>query len=349
MRIPRGSTIRRKVVSLGVLTLAILTPALSQPSGPRTADWRVVKSIPVAGDGGFDYIVFEPTMRRLYVSHGTKVDVLEAATGKAVGSIADTPGVHGIAIVPELQRGFTTNGGNGTVSVFDTTSLQTTATITVDPHPDFVFYDRALKRVFVCHGDAAEITVIDPKTSQVTSKIALVGGAEAAVIDRTNGYVNLEQEASVVHFDASKMKVLHTWPITGCKTPTGLAMDTASGRLFIGCRSKVLAVMEAATGNVVTTLPIGAGVDAVVFDPATHLIFASNGEGTVSVIEQRGANEYVKLPDITTEAGAKTMAYDPKSQHLYLSTAERAPVPEGSAQRPVPKPGTFHVLVVGAR
>jgi DNA-binding beta-propeller fold protein YncE len=311
--------------------------------------FKVSKRYPVPGNGGFDYIVFDGSSNRLYVSHGTVVNVLDADSGKVVGTIEDTPGVHGIAIVPDLQRGFTTNGGDSTISVFDTETFKTIKKLPVDKDPDFVFYDGRLKRVLVCHGDAAQITAIDPAKESIVGKIPLGGGAEAAVVDaKGDGYVNLEEESVVVNFDPSALKVKQKWPISGCKTPTGLALDGRNSRLFIGCRSKVLAVMDSTNGKVISTLPIGDRVDAVAFDSADNLIFASNGDGTVSVIRQRSPAQYESVGDITTQKSAKTMAYDPKTKRLFLSGAEMEQVPAAGGQRARtrPKPGTFNVLVV---
>jgi DNA-binding beta-propeller fold protein YncE len=311
--------------------------------------FKVTKQYPVPGNGGFDYIVFDSQTNRLYVSHGTQVDVLDANSGKAIGTLKDTPGVHGIAIVPELHRGFTTNGGDATVSVFDTKTLKTEKVIPVDKDPDFTLFDPNTGRVLVCHGDAAEITVIDPKKEAVIGKIPLGGGAEAAVVkDATTGFVNLEEESEVVRFNPKDLKVEAKWPITGCKTPTGLAFDSANSRLFIGCRSKVLAVMDATNGKVITTLPIGDGVDAVAYDGQNKRIYASNRDGTVSVIQQRGPNQYESVGAIKTQPSAKTMAFDEKSGRLFLSAAEMEPAPAAAGQRARmrPKPGTFHVLVV---
>lgn len=326
-----------------LLAVAALCVAAEAPG------FKMTKKYPVPGDSGFDYIFFDNSSNRLYVSHGTKVDVVDADSGKVLGKIEDTPGVHGIAIVPSLHRGFTTNGGNATVSVFDTDTFKTIKTISVAKDPDFVFYDPKTKRVLVCHGDAAAITAIDPEKETVIGKIDLGGGAEAAVVNgKGTGFVNLEESATLISFDPQGLSVKQKWPITGCKTPTGLAMDVANARLFIGCRSKVLAVMDADSGKVIATLPIGERVDAVAFDADNKLIFASNGDGTVSVIRQKSANEYESVGDIQTQKSAKTMAFDPKSKRLFLSAAEMEtpPAAEGQRVRPRPKPGTFAVLVV---
>jgi DNA-binding beta-propeller fold protein YncE len=325
------------------IAIAVLCAAADAPG------FKVTKKYPVPGNGGFDYIVFDSSSNRLYVSHGTEVDVLDADSGKVLGKVEDTPGVHGIAIVPNLHRGFTTNGGNATISVFDTDTFKTIKKISVAKDPDFTFYDPQTKRVLVCHGDAAAITAIDPEKQEIIGKIDLGGGAEAAVLDgKGTGFVNLEEEATVVSFDPQRLTVDKRWPITGCKTPTGLALDASNTRLFIGCRSKVLAIMDTSNGKVITTLPIGERVDAVAFDAENNLIFASNGDGTVSVVHQKGPNQYESVGDIRTQQSAKTMAFDSKTKRLFLSAAEMEPAsnPNGQRSRMRPKPGSFTVLVV---
>ncbi len=325
----------------------ILAAVATLATAAEAPGFKLTKKYPVPGDGGFDYIVFDGSANRVYASHGTEVDVLDADSGKLLGKVEDTPGVHGIAIVPNLHRGFVTNGGNATVSVFDTETFKTLTKIPVAKDPDFVLYDPLSKRVLVCHGDAAQITAIDPEKQAVAGKIDLGGGAEAAVVNgRGQGFVNLEESAMVVSFDPQALEMIHRWPITGCKTPTGLAMDTANDRLFIGCRSKVLAVMDAGNGKVITTLPIGERVDAVAFDADNKLIFASNWDGTVSVVRQKSANEYESAGDIQTQKSAKTMAFDPKTKRLFLSAAEMVPPASGQGSRMRPKPGSFTVLVV---
>jgi outer membrane protein assembly factor BamB len=309
--------------------------------------FNVTKKYAVPGDGGFDYIVFDASMNRLYVSHGTKVDVLDADSGKVLGKVDNTPGVHGIAIVPALHRGFTTNGGDSTVTVFDTESFRAIAKIPVAKDPDFIFYDPQTGHVLVCHGDAAKITAIDPEKAAVAGEIELGGGAEAAVVDgKGSGFVNLEKESTVVAFDPKTFGVKQKWPIAGCKTPTGLAMDTQNARLFIGCRSKVLAVMDANNGNVIATLPIGDRVDAVAYDSVSKLIFASNGDGTLSVIRQETPDKYEQAGTVLTQPTAKTMAFDPKTKRVFLSASETEVFETNGRSRTRPKPGSFTVLVV---
>jgi len=332
--------------AFSLFVLMLLAAACVAADAPG---FKVAKRYPVPGDGGFDYIVFDSSSDRLYVSHGNEVNVLDANSGKVIGKIENTPGVHGIAVVPDLHRGFITDGKSATVTVFDTKTLQARKTIKVDGDPDFVFYDPQTKRIFVCHGDASEISAIDPEKEQVVGRIPLGAGAEAAVLDgKGNGFVNLEDTAEVVNFGPQGLTVKHKWPITGCKTPTGLDMDRASNRLFIGCRSRVLAVMDGSNGKVITTLPIGDHVDAVAYDADNKIIFASNGDGTVSVIHQKSADEYESVGDIPTQKTAKTMAMDPKTKRLFLSAAEMESVPGASGERGQmrPKPGSFNVLVV---
>jgi DNA-binding beta-propeller fold protein YncE len=315
--------------------------------GADAPGFKVAQRFAVPGDGGFDYVTYDASSNRVYASHGTEVDVLDASSGKLLGKVEDTPGVHGIAIVPGLHRGFTTNGGESMVSVFDTNTFKTIKKIAVDKDPDFVFYDPSTKRVLVCHGDAAAITAIDPEKESVIGKVGLGGGAEASVVNgKGTGFVNLEEEAEVVAYDPQALTVKAKYPITGCKTPTGLAMDTVNSRLFIGCRSKVMAVMNADTGSVITTLPIGTRVDAVTFDADNKLIFCSNGDGTISVIRQKTPDEYESVGDIRTQESAKTMALDPKSKRMFLSAAEIVPPPAGTKGRGKPKPGSFTILVV---
>ena len=328
-------------LSIALFTLAALAMAADAPG------FKLSKRFPVPGDGGFDYVTFDPSSNRVYTSHGTEVDVLDAGSGNLLGRVQNTPGVHGIAIVPSLHRGFTTNGGESMVSVFDTNTFETIKKIPVDKDPDFILYDPHSKRVLVCHGDSAVITAIDPEKESVIGKVALGGGAEASVVDGNGtGFVNLEEEAEVVAYDPQALTVKAKYPITGCKTPTGLAIDAAHSRLFIGCRSKVMAVMNADTGKVITTLPIGTRVDAVAFDADNKLVFCSNGDGTISVIRQKSPDEYESVGDIKTQESAKTMALDPKTKRMFLSAAEMVPPPAGQKGRPTPKTGSFTILVV---
>ncbi len=297
------------------------------------ADYQIMKKIPIPGQGSWDYLAVDEAARRLYVSHGTQVEVLDVDSGTVVGNIPNTPGVHGIAIAPELGRGFVSNGQSSTVTIFDLKTLKRIADVTTGKKPDAIIYDPATSRVFAFNGESDSATAIDAATGKVAGTVDLGGGPEFAVADG-KGYVfnNLEDESLVLKIDSRKLTVEQRWPAAPCGKPASLAMDRENRRLFVGCRSKVMAVMNADTGQVITTLPIGDHVDATAFDPETKLIFNSNGEGTVTAIHQDGPDKYSVVETVKTLPRAKTMALDPKTHQLFLSTAES---------------GQFEVLVVG--
>jgi len=297
------------------------------------ADYQITKKIPIPGQGSWDYLAVDEAARRLYVSHGTQVEVLDVDSGTVVGNIPNTPGVHGIAIAAELGRGFASNGQSSTVTIFDLKTLKRIADVTTGKKPDAIIFDPATSRMFAFNGESDSATAIDAATGKVAGTVDLGGGPEFAVADG-KGYVfnNLEDEGLVVKIDSRKLTVEQRWPTAPCAKPASLAMDRENRRLFIGCRSKVMAVMNADMGQVITTLPIGDHVDATVFDPETKLIFNSNGEGTVTAIHQDGPDKYSVVETVKTLPRAKTMALDPKTHQLFLSTAES---------------GQFEVLVVG--
>jgi YVTN family beta-propeller protein len=269
----------------------------------------------------------------LYVSHGTQVEVIDVDSGNIVGTIPKTLGVHGIAIAPELGRGFVSNGQSSTVTIFDLKTLKPIADVPTGQKPDAIIFDPATSRVFAFNGASNSATAIDAATGKAVGTVDLGGGPEYATADG-NGFVynNLEDESLVLKIDSRKLTVDKRWPAAPCASPSSMAIDRANHRLFIGCRSKVMAVMNADTGQVITTLPIGDHVDATAFDPATKLIFNSNGEGTITVIRQDGPDKYSVVETVKTLPKAKTMALDPKTHRLFLSTAES---------------GQFEVLVVG--
>ena len=295
--------------------------------------YSVTKKIPIPGQGSWDYLAVDEAARRLYVSHGTQVEVIDVDSGNIVGSIPKTLGVHGIAIAPESGRGFVSNGQSATVTIFDLKTLQPISEVPVGKKPDAIIYDPATSRVFAFNGDSNSATAIDAASGKVAGTVELGGGPEYAVADG-KGYVfdNLEDESLVLKINARDLKVEQRWPAAPCAKPSSIAMDPANRRLFVGCRSKVMAVMNADTGQVITTLPIGDHVDATAFDPETNLIFNSNGEGTISVIHEDSPDKYSAVETVKTLPRAKTMALDSKTHRLFLSTAEN---------------GQFEVLVVG--
>jgi DNA-binding beta-propeller fold protein YncE len=309
--------------------------ALASPSIAAAKDFAVTKKIPVPGQGSWDYLTVDDGARRLYVSHGTQVEVLDVDSGAIVGKIENTPGVHGIAIAPELGRGFVSDGQSSAVTIFELRTLKTIADVPVGKKPDAIIYDPATSRVFAFNGDSSSATAIDAATGKVAGMVDLGGGPEFAVADGS-GYVynNLEDASVVLKINARSLKVEQRWPTAPCASPSSIAMDRPNRRLFIGCRSKVMAVMNADTGKVVATLPIGDHVDATAFDPESRLIFNSNGEGTITVIHEDSPDKYSAVETVKTLPKAKTMALDPKTHQLFLSTAEA---------------GQFEVLVVGNR
>lgn len=314
--------------------------------------YKVVARYPVAGTGGFDYLTLDVSARRLYVSHGTQVDVVDPDSGRVVGAIADTPGVHGIAIAPASHHGFTSNGRENKVSMFDPATLKLIKKIDVGMGPDGIYYDPRTERVFTNNHGSHDISAIDARTGEVVGTVKAEGDGESAVIGADGLiYVNSEDTNEVMVFDPKSLEVKKRFPIGVAETPTGLAYDAKTNRLFIGCRDKpTMVVMDAATGKVITSFPIGAGVDFAAFDPDAGLIFFSCGDGTLNIFHEKSANEYEDAGAVKTQPSAKTLAFDPKTKKVFLSAAEyeEAPAasPAGRARRSV-KPGSFVVLVVG--
>jgi YVTN family beta-propeller protein len=315
-------------------------------------DYKVVAKYPVPGTGGWDYVTLDSPARRLYISHATQVDVLDADSGKLVGTIPDTPGVHGIAIAPEFKRGFTSNGRENKVSIFDPATLQLIKKIDVGKGPDGIYFDAGSKRVFTCNHGSDDITAIDAATGEIAGTIKVGGGGEQMVTGRDGLlYVNIEDTADVVVIDPRSLTVKNRFPIGVAKTPTGLAYDAKTNRLFIGCRAKpMMVVMDAASGKVITSMPIGEGVDFAAFDPDAKLIFTSSGDGTLGIFHEKSANDFEDAGAVKTQASAKTMAFDPKTKKIFLPAADFLVTPNADPskrpQRSV-KPGTFVVLVVG--
>jgi len=318
--------------SVVVFALALSICLLAAPA-PWDAGYSVTKKLPIPGQGSWDYVTVDEGARRLYVSHGTQVEVLDVDSGAIVGNIPNTDGVHGVAIASDLGRGFTSNGKSSTVTIFDLKTLKPIGSTPTGKKPDAIIFDPSTSRVFAFNGESDSATAIDAATGKVAGTVDLKGGPEFAVADG-KGYVfnNLEEENVLLKIDAHKLTVEQRWPTDPCKAPVSMAMDRENRRLFVGCRSKVMAVVNADSGEVITTLPIGDHVDATAFDPETKMIFNSNGEGTITVIHQDSADKYSVVDTVKTAPKAKTMALDPKTHQLFLSTAEA---------------GQFEVLVVG--
>jgi len=298
-------------------------------------NYQLLKKVAVPGSGGWDYITVDDSARRVYVSHSTQVDVLDADSFALVGTIPNTSGVHGIAVAPDAGRGYISAGKSDAAIAFDLKSLKPLGEIKVGKKPDAIIYEPLTKRIYVMNGDSENITVLNAADGSVVGTIALGGGPEFAVSDgKGNLYVNLEEQNETLHIDVSTLQVKDRWPLAPCATPTSLAMDLENRRLFVGCRSKHLAVLNADTGKIVFTAPIGERVDAGAFDGKTRLVYLSTGDGKVFVFHQDSPDKYSVAQEIITKAGAKTMGYDAKTGNLFVPTSEN---------------GAMQVLVFSAR
>jgi YVTN family beta-propeller protein len=338
---------------LSVLLLLVLQCAVARAQQPKSpSGYHVINRFKLGGEGGWDYLTFDAKGGRLFISRSTHVMVVDAEKGTVLGDIPDTQGVHGIALVEELGKGYTSNGRASTVTVFDLKTLKVLKQIPVGKNPDAIIYEPASKRVFTMNGASNDTTAIDTKTDTVAGTIPLEGRPEFAVSDEHGHvFVNLEDKSTVVEFDPSKLSVLARWPIAPGEEPSGLAIDRKHSRLFSTGANKTLVVLNAETGKVVETLPIGGGVDAAGFDSETGLAFSSNGDGTLTVIREDSPDKFTVVENVTTQRGARTLALDTKTHRVYLVTAEFGPPPAPTPERPRPRPsilpGTFTLLVVG--
>lgn len=330
------------------LAIALTIGSIAVAENP----YHIITKYPVAGEGGWDYVTLDAAARRIYLSHATQVDVIDADSGKAIGIIADTPGVHGIALAPKSKHGFTSNGRENKVSVFNPSTLALIKKIDVGKGPDGIYFDAASNRVFTCNHGSDDITAIDATKAEVVGTVKVEGAGEAMITGKDGLiYVNLEDKAEVAVFDPKTLEIKHRYPIGIAKTPTGLAYDPKTNHLFIGCReTPTMVVMDAATGKVIANFPIGAGVDWASWDSDAKNAFTSNGDGTLNVFHQKSATEYEDLGAVKTQQSAKTMAFDPKTKQIFLPAAEFDVTPATDpSKRPTRKmkPGTFVVLVVG--
>jgi DNA-binding beta-propeller fold protein YncE len=322
-------------------------------AAPKGSGYHLLRKVTVGGDGGWDYLTVDPDARRIYISRGSHVMVLDEDSLKVVGDIPDTKGVHGIALAPDLGKGFTSNGGEASVTIFDPKTLQPgTKVKTTGENPDSILYDLATKRVFTFNGRSANATAIDASSGQVVGTVALGGKPETPVLDGKGSiFVNVEDKNSLVEFDAQSLAVKHTYPLAGCEGPSGIAMDTKTRRIFSGCSdSKVIAVTDADTGKVIATPAIGEDVDADAFDPATGFAFASCREGVLSIVHEDSPDKFTTVDNVKTEFGARTMALDPKTHHVFVVTSDLIPgkpTKENPHPRPQPVAGTFRILELG--
>src|SRR5438874_10158437 len=322
--------------SLTISLLIVLAVGAAVPA----PGYHLLKTVPVPTDGGWDYVTVDGGARRVYVSHGTEVVVLDADTYEVKGTITGLKGVHGIAVAPSFDRGFISNGQGNNVTIFELGSLKKVGTVQTGNNPDAIIFDPATQRIFAFNGRSNSATVIEAKDGNVVGTIELGGKPEFAVADGTGiVFVNLEDKSMVLKIDARKLTVLERWPVAPGEAAVSLAMDTKNRRLFIGCANKLMVVMNADNGMVVDKQPIGAGVDASAFDPETALVFCSNADGTVTVIQQNNPARYEVVETVKTQPRSKTMALDLKTHRLFIPAARFKPAAANA--RPAMEPGTF--------
>jgi DNA-binding beta-propeller fold protein YncE len=329
------------------LLLTMACPALLLPQ--PNSSYRVTHTYALGGDGSWDYVVPDPPNHRLFVARQTRVMVIDEDTGKLLGEVTGIKGAHGTAIAESAGHGFATSGDDQSVVMFDLKTFQALGRIPAAEDADAILYDKSSNRVFTLNGDAHSSTVIDPAAGTLITNIPLGGKPEYGVCAGDGKvYANLTDTSEIVEIDAKKAAVVRRWSTAGCKQPVAMAIDTAHHRLFSGCRSGVMAVSDYQAGNVVATVPIGTGVDGAGYDPATGNAFASNADGTLTVIHQDAPDRYHVVENIPTPVGSRNMGFDPTNQRIFLVSAKFGPVPPGGRRGPV-LPGSFTLMTIEKR
>jgi YVTN family beta-propeller protein len=329
------------------LLAALSVQAFSQ------SGYHLIKQVKLGGEGGWDALTFDAKAHRLYISRSTHVMVVDVDSGALVGDVPNTPGVHGIAIVSDLNKGFTSNGRDSTVTVFDLKTFKVLKQIPVGKNPDAIIYDAASKRIFTFNGASNDATAINPESETVAGTIALEGKPEFAETDDSGHvFVNLEDKGAIAELDSRKLTVLNRWPLAPGEEPSGIALDRKHKRLFAACSNKMMVVMNAENGKVITTVPIGSGVDGAGFDAGTEMAFSSNGgDGTLTIIREDSPEKFSVVENVVTQRGARTMTVDSKTHRVFLVTAEFGATPAPTAERPRPRPsivpGSFTLLIFG--
>ena len=333
----------------------IASAAVAISGGATAAEYALKVKFKIGGEGGWDYLTYDTPSNRLFVTRGTRVQVVDPDKGTVLAEILDTPGVHGVALANDLGKGYTSNGRDNSVTVFDLNTLKTITKIETigGENPDFIAYDAVSKRILAFNGRSHNASVIDAATDKLVATIALTGKPEAAVADgKGKMFVNIEDKNEITAIDTRKDAVAASWPLAGCNEPAGLAIDTQTRRLFVGCHNKLMVILNADSGKVVTTLPIGEGVDANAFDTETKQAFSSQGDGTLTIVKEETADKFRVQQNATTQRGARTMALNPKNHDIYLVSAEydEAPAVDGQQRlRRTMKPDTFTLLVMGEK
>jgi YVTN family beta-propeller protein len=334
-------------IAIVVLSLTTLASIWAMAEDANASQFKIVKKLPLEGSGRWDYLLVDGDSRRLYMSRATHFSVLDADSGAVVGDIPDTPGAHGVALATDYGIGFTSNGGENKVSVFDLKTLKVLTKIDTGGNPDSIVYHPATHSVFVQNGKSNSSSVIDVEKKQVVATIPLGAKPEFAVYDDSgNLFVNLENKGAIAVIDTANRKVKATWPIAGCEEPSGLAIDVKNHKLFSACSNKLLAIVDSQSGRLIQTVPIGDDCDAVAFDPETGYVFASNGEGKLTIVHGDASGKYEVTQSLTSVPGSKTMALDTHTHTVYLPTAKFNGDP-GAHPRPPVVPGSIVIMVVG--
>ncbi len=331
-------------LSLGALSIfSVLNLAVCHAASP----YHFLKEIAVGGDGGWDYLSVDEANRRLYVSHATKVVVIDLDKETVVGEIADTPGVHGFALASKLNRGFSSNGQESKAGIVDLKTLKTLSKVETGQNPDAILYEPGQQEVYTFNGRGKSATVFEANSGKVVATIALGGKPEFAQADPGAGrvYNNLEDKSEVVVIDTKTHQVVNRWPVAPGEEPSGMAFDAAHHRFFLGCGNKMMVMMDSTSGKVIATVPIGGRVDANAFDPGTQLAFSSNGEGNVTIAHEDSPEKLTVVQTLATARGAKTMALDPKTHRIYLGAAKYEETSDPGQKRPKTVPGSFKILV----
>jgi len=336
-----------------ILTVLMAASLCLHVSAQTDQPHKITKKINVAGDGSWDLLTIDEPAQRLYLSHSSVVNVIDLKTYQAIGAIAGTKGVHGIAIASDLNKGFTSNGKDTSVTIFNSNTFEIIDKVKIAGiNPDAIIYDAFTHRVFVFNGRSNDATVIDAKTNKVIETIKLSGKPELCINDdKGTIFVNIEDKNSITVIDATTLKIKNVWSIAPGEEPTGLALDLKTNRLFAVCGNKLMAVVNGEDGKVITTLPIGEGCDGVVFDAEKKCIYASNGaDGTITVVKEESENKFKVIETIITQKGAKTIAFSQKTHQLFLPTAEFGEKPQATKENPHPRPSikanSFTVLVI---
>ena len=342
-----------KRISIAACCLLPLAGVYTAIAADQSGPYKVEARWKIGGDGGWDYLTADAQAHLLYLTHGPRVEIVDTRSGKAVGSITGLQGTHGVALDDQGKYGYISDGRANVVVVFDRHSFKTVASIPAGTNPDGIAYEPVTKTVWAFNGRSSNATVIDTKTQKVVSTISLPGKPEFPVADgKGTVFVNIETKNEIVRLDAKTLQATATWPLSGCESPSGLAIDRVHRRLFSVCDGKKMAVTDANSGKSLATPEIGDGPDAAGFDPAHQLAFSSNGDGTLTVVDT-ASGKFNVIQNLATAQGARTMSFDSSNGRIYLVTAEFGPRPAATAQNPRPRPaivpGSFTVLVVGRK